>query len=99
MGMSTYIQGFRDPSSQKHKAMVAAVMALYDAEIYELPHELDRYFGGLDIEEVVRDEFAGLEVDIESAISRGDREMRDDYIIELQKIPEGVTHLRFTNSY
>ena len=101
MSMSTYVEGLRDPDSDRHRAMVAAAKALYNAGIYELPKELKEYFKGYyETSEVVGDEFSGLEVDIKNAVEEtSEREMCNDWIVDLRKLPEGVTHIRFTNSY
>lgn len=101
MGMSTHIAGIRDPDSKEHNKMINAARALYDVGIYDLPKELKEYFKDYyETSEIVDDDYAGLEVDIKDAVKKSSgREACDEWVVDLRKLPKGVTHIRFTNSY
>jgi hypothetical protein len=102
MSMHTYIKGYRsgDPTLDKHTRVLKFCLQ----EGVSLPFETAKYFDwptesgtlpGLSI----LDDF--LEVDLEAArcIKRVDGDMSDVWEIDLNKVPEGVTKIRFVNSY
>ena len=100
MSMSTYIQAFvpdTDPTYLKHKKVL---LACIDAGISELPKETSEYFGGYK-----NPEMEVLEEKLQVRLKEGThyKEWQDDmrvgFEIELKDIPQGVTKLRFVNSY
>lgn len=100
MSMNTRIIGLRNPEGAQHQKMLTAAEALYNAGIHELPQQLKDYFDVIETGEVVSDPMSGCAVDLDGCFSRGEgRESCDDWIVDLKTLPEGVTHIRFTNSY
>lgn len=94
MGMSTHVEGFKAPDA-KWKQMKTVWDACRAAEI-GVPEEVDDYFEGED-----PDHF-GVTVEIEG--TECCKEWSDEYNrvgfeVELKKIPKGVTHIRFYNSW
>lgn len=99
MSMSTYIQAFipdTDPTYQKHKKVL---LACIDAGIEELPKETSQYFGYKTPEREALEE--KLKVELREGVHYKDynEDMSQGFEIELKDIPQGVTKLRFVNSY
>jgi len=99
MSQSTSIQGLRDPESKEHKANIAAVKALDNADIYKLPPKLAKYFDRHETGEVLHDETIGLCVDISDHVTELDIEMTDGSMVDIRNLPEGVTHIKFCIHY
>lgn len=91
--MSTHIEAFTpdtDPEYRKH-------LEVYDTCIrldVSLPKETDEYFNGDIPEERLRIE---LEEDVHYTIYSED--YSSGFEVDLDQLPEGVTKLRFTNSW
>jgi hypothetical protein len=97
MSMSTHIVGLRDPDSEHHQKMLAAVKAIEKAGLkFEEIEELADYFGH---DHPSSDPMAGCTVDIDGCIEPDSRDSQNDWIVDLSTLPDGVTHIRFTNSY
>jgi len=99
MGMSTHIRAFipeTDPEFQKHKKVL---LICIEADV-SLPKETSEYFGGGDIPHE-----SLLEDKLEIALSKGTHfidytsEDSEGYEVDLTKLPEGVTKLRFYNNW
>ncbi len=91
MSMSTHVTGFRPPD-EKWRQM-KAVWDANEAAGLEHPKELWDFFGHDDPDE------AGIEVDIKDAIEKCGGDSTDGYQIELAKLPDNVTHIRFENCW
>ena len=94
MGMSTRIKAYvpdTDREYQKHKEVYLVCLKAG----VSLPKETEEYFKGCDRPE------EKLEVELVKGehyqIYRQD--MNDGFEVELDKLPEGVTKIRFYNSY
>jgi hypothetical protein len=88
MGVSTHIIGLKEPTVE-YLAKLEAYRACENAGV-EVPKELEDYFDGLRCDCVPDD---GMEVSIEGAMT-GTVEYGDGAIIDLSKLPEGVTRIR-----
>lgn len=97
MSMSTHIRGLRSPDSPEHQKMVAAAIALGEAGIEQLPEVMRKYFGCYEAGEVKYDPSSGCAVDIE--VVESNPEMQNVFTVDVRTLPEGVTHIQFTNSY
>lgn len=95
MGMSTHVVGYRDIHSSQHKKMVAALSALREAGIAELPSVMEQYFSNK--YGYVDGPDAGLEVEIPS--HKWSEDMKQGYEVILKELPEGVEVIRFYNSW
>jgi hypothetical protein len=93
MGMSTHIVGFREPT-QEHLEKVAAYKACELAEV-DIPKKLQDYFRDTEPSE------HGMEVDLEDSgsVSEHRSDCTDGFDVDLKKLPQGVTRIRFFNSY
>lgn len=91
MGMDISIKGVKAPTPEFNKKL-AAYQAMEAAEL-PIPAELEEYFG-----EDGPDE-DGVIVDIDDA-TEGDLMYEDgEVLIDLSKLPEGVTHIKVIASY
>jgi hypothetical protein len=96
MGMTCEVVGFKPPTDD-YKKKLAAYLACEAASV-DAPDELIRYFDGVKPSNV---EPTGIEISQESlggAVNdlRSDRPGLD---VDLTKLPDGVTKLRFFISY
>ncbi len=88
MGMSTHVIGFRPPDEEWHRHK-----AVWDAckkAGVPVPDETDVFFDG-DPDE------RGIEVSLDA--TKWEDEMREGVEIEVAKLPDSVTHIRFYNSW
>jgi len=101
MGMSTRIEAFipdTDLEYQKHKKVF---LACHEADV-ELPKQTAEYFGG---DEGDWPELEMLDEKLEIRLIEGVHytEYRGDMIegfeVDINKLPKGVSKIRFTNSY
>ena len=95
MGMSTHVIGLisdKDPLYQKHAKVLRACL---DADIEKLPKETAKYFGSDEPYESLFDEKRTVKIPKKEYCE----DMIEGYDIEVSKIPEGVTTIRFYNSY
>ncbi len=104
MGMSTHVMGLRDPKGARHRKMMQAAIALNVAGVREMPKEMAEYFGDDydgDACYVANNEHAGCEVEIEktAAVEEWSDDCRSGFVVDISKLPDGVTHLRFYNSW
>lgn len=93
MSMSTHIVGFR-PADDKWRKMKAVYDACQDAGT-QVPDSVIRFFDYAPPDE------AGVEVDIEKtdAVTEWRGDMREGFEVDLTQLPEGITVIRFYNSY
>lgn len=93
MSMSTHVVGFR-PADEQWRKMKAVWDACVAADT-PVPREVEMFFGGQ------APDAAGIEVDFYEL--RLLREWSDDsrrgYELDVERIPPGVTRLRFYNSW
>lgn len=83
--MDVFISGVKAPT-EEYKKKVAAYRALEDAGL-DIPQELVDYFNGEEPDE------DGIKVKIKHAID-GDPNWEGGAIIDLSKLPPGVTHIK-----
>jgi hypothetical protein len=88
MSVSVYIIGLKEPAPD-YLAKLKAYKACEEANV-EPPPELLDYFDGVQSEYIPGD---GMEVEIDEAVN-GDVEYGDGAVIDLSKLPEGVTKIR-----
>lgn len=92
MGMSTHVIGFRKPDAKWNK-MLAARNACTDAGI-AIPDDISDFFEW----EHPRGR-PGMEVRINEAVTPYSDDMKEGYEVDVSKLPEGVSVVRFYNSY
>lgn len=99
MGMSTHIRAFipeNDPEYLKHKKVLLVCL---ESEV-SLPKETAIYFGNIYPNKNMLDE--KLEIDLEEGIHYKKYNGNYDeygYEIDLTKLPDGVSKIRFYNSF
>jgi hypothetical protein len=86
MSVSVDIEGFKDPTPE-YKAMAAAYRACEEAGV-PIPDELNRFFDWGE----PRDD--GTLVSLEEAMTGKGVAYGDGILIDLSKLPEGVTRIR-----
>lgn len=93
MSMSTHLKGFR-PIDDRWRAMKTAWDAC-KAISADPPQAVSDFFGDEEPDE------GGIAIDLERSpcVSQWSREMEDGYVVDLRRLPEGITHLRFYNSF
>lgn len=96
--MSTFLKAFipdTDKTFQKHKKILLACL---EADV-ELPKSTAEYFGEEYPEEYLLDD--KLEVELKEGVHYNNYadDESEGYEIELNKLPEGVTKIRFYNSW
>lgn len=91
MSMSTYVVGFRPPD-EKWRKMKAVWDACITADI-PFPEGLEEFFGWSEPDE------RGIKISLENVAVKWSGEMRQGYEIELDKIPQNITVIRFVNSW
>ena len=96
MSMSTHVEGLRDPESKKHQSMIAAVAALDNAGVRDWPDALSKYFVDGHPGD---DTMAGCVVDIDGCVEESTTEGCDHRVVDIRNLPDGVTHIRFSNCY
>lgn len=95
MGMSSHVVGFRQPDD-KYLSMKAVYDACRAADV-DLPNEVECYFDNNSPD--------GYGSEVELVRTSGavrlynDGSSRSGFDVELGKLPEGVTHIRFYNSW
>jgi len=100
MGMSTNIVGFIDLKSKpKYNEMLEVFQACEKAEI-PVPVEVREFFH-LDTTDTNPETDPGIEIEIENskAVSEWNGEYQEGFEVNLTLLPEGVTVIRFFNSY
>jgi hypothetical protein len=98
MSMSTSIRGFipdTDPEYQRHKKVL---LACKEAKV-SLPEETAKYFGSKYPDLCLLEE--KLEVNLVNGTHYKEyrAEMQEGFEVDLTKLPQGVTKIRFYNSY
>lgn len=91
MGMSSYVQGFRPPD-EKFEKMRDAYEACVAAGV-EIPDPIEDFFEGAPPDP------QGVDVDIARAVSERSEDGAVSHEVDLSKVPENVTVIRFTNSW
>lgn len=89
MGMSTHVIGFRPPDERWRQ--MKAVWDTATLAGVEIPDEVVRFFGDEEPDP------AGLEIELPLA-EWGD-DSREGYELQVADIPDGVTVIRFYNSW
>jgi hypothetical protein len=98
MGMSTHITAFipdTDPEYQRHKKVL---LACKEAKV-SLPAETAKYFG------IYQPDLCLLEEKLQVKLIKGthyeeyNAEMEQGFEVDLDKLPQGVTKIRFYNSF
>lgn len=89
--MSTHVVGFKPPDGTWFK-MRTVYYACKDAGI-KIPAEVQEFFGD------EAPDPAGVEVDLSHCILPYQDDMKDGYELDLSRVPEHVTTIRFWNSY
>lgn len=95
MGMSSSVTGLRAKDAQwgKKREAVKALVAAGEA----VPDSLMDFFGGMEPENILKDDTAGLEVEIPE--KEGSDEASSWIEINVKDIPAGVERIRFINSW
>ena len=93
MGMSSHVVGLQS-STAHHLRMVAAWRANAAAGVTQ-PPQLVQYFGGASVDE------SGFTVSVDVSVTayNDPHHAREGFEVELAKVPAGITHLRFYNSW
>lgn len=92
MGMSSHVVGFR-PADDRWDEMKAIWTSCHRANI-RVPDVVDKFFDG---ESPIGK--PGMEVEIKEAVERFNEESREGFTVDLKKLPNDVTFIRFFNSY
>lgn len=98
MSMSSYIQAFipdTDATYQKHKK----VLLVCNEAGVQLPKETAEYFGTTDTSEYVLEEKLSVSLKEGVHYTEYSADMTEGFEVDLTKLPQGVTKLRFCNSY
>jgi hypothetical protein len=92
MGMSTHVVGFREPDATWDK-MMAVYQACKMANI-GIPDEVDAFFEGEDPTDL-----RGKTVKLGDACVPWRDDCREGFEVDLTKLPKGLRHIRFYNSW
>lgn len=98
MGMSTHIKAFipdTDPEYQRHRKVL---LACDEAEV-SLPKETAEYFGVIDFDKNTLDDKLEFDIKNSDCLSKWKDHDADGYEIDLTKLPQGVTKIRFYNEW
>jgi hypothetical protein len=98
MGMSTHIRAFipdTDKDYQRHKN----VLWVCKSNKVSLPKETADYFGSTSPEENLLEEKLEIELEEETHYSKYNAPEAEGIEIELDKLPKGVTKIRFINQW
>lgn len=95
MSMSTYVVGLRSKDDPTYIKQLKVLNACLEAHIKNLPEETAKYFGSVYPEDVDPEEV--LTVKMTKTEYRKD--MTEGYEIKVSDIPEGVSVIRFVNSW
>jgi DNA/RNA endonuclease G (NUC1) len=96
MGMSTHVQGFRPPDEQWRK--MKAVYDACEAAGIKVPDHVWKFF------EYETPDANGVEVSAKAleecgALHKWSDDSRSGYEVDITKLPQGLTILRFYNSW
>lgn len=98
MSMSSSVVGIRPPD-KKWLEMKKVYDACLEANI-PVPKKVDEFFNGEPPDDL------GVEIPLGSkygeqhkSTSKHEDEMEDGFLVDLDKLPEGVRYIRFVNSY
>lgn len=92
MGMSTHIVGFRPPDERWNK--MKAIWESCEAAGVPVPGDVSEFF-----EQEDPADRPGMEIDISDAVCGYGSEGHDGYEVDISKLPDGVSVVRFYNSY
>lgn len=92
MSMSTHIKGFR-PADEAWKKMKAAWESCEAANV-PVPREIEKFFG-----DEPPGNKPGIEVDLGKAVTPYREEGVDGFEVDINKLPKGITIVRFFNAY
>lgn len=98
MGMSSHISAFipdTDATYQKHKK----VLLVCEEAGVELPKETAEYFGSKSAEKYLLEEKLSVGLKLNQHYTEYSADMSEGFEVDLTKLPQGVTKLRFVNSY
>lgn len=96
--MSTYIQAFIPDTDDLYQKQKKVFIACMEAGI-DLPKETAEYFGSQYPEKYLLEEKLIVRMKEGVHYKNYNADMQDGFEIELKDIPQGVTKLRFVNSY
>ena len=93
MGMHSYVLGFREPD-ERWRQMKSVWDACKAADI-DVPQEVEMFFGG------EAPDPSGIEIGFHKhpCCSEYKSEMRDGFEIDISKLPDNITKIRFVNAY
>jgi hypothetical protein len=102
MGMSSRIQGIREPD-EKFKKFIKIIKSLEDAGLSweDAPEEIQKFF---DYDEPNHE---GILIEMGSTYGRilhesvtlHKEEMEDGFVVDISKLPKNITKIRFVNNY
>ena len=97
MSMSTCVMGIRPPDDE-WKKRVAAWKACKEAYL-DPPQELEEYFDNLNCYDPEEDQGPLISLGDEPYCKKYNSEGASGFEIEIAKLPKGLTHIRFFNSW
>lgn len=98
MGMSTHIKAFipdTDPEYVKHKE----ILQVCNKHNVTLPKETSKYFDNLYPNEVLLDNKLEIKLEPNVHFTRWREDSSEGFELDLTKLPNGITKLRFYNSW
>jgi hypothetical protein len=96
MSMNSHVVGIKEPT-EEFKKKYAAYRACEEAGV-KTPKEILDFFDGISFKYV---DATGMEVDLEKsgAVQKWKADSQDGFEVVVDKIPAGVTRIRFVNSW
>lgn len=96
--MSTHIYGFVPDTDETYQRMKKVLLACDEADM-ELPEAAAKYFGAKYPDVSLLEE--KLEVKLKNGVHYKDYngDMQEGFEVDIDKLPKGVTKIRFVNSY
>jgi hypothetical protein len=95
MGMTTRVYGLVSPDNELYQKHAKVLIACLEAGVKLLPVETAKYFDGESPEEYLLIEKLKINIPHEEITE----DMDEIYVIDISKLPEGVTKIRVVNSY
>jgi hypothetical protein len=95
MGMHSYVLGFREPDEKWHQ--MKSVWDACKAADIDSPKEVEMFFGG------EAPDPSGIETPLSygksPCCSEYKSDMREGFEIDISKLPDNITKIRFVNAY
>lgn len=98
MGMSSHIQGFIPDTDSNYLRHKKVLLVCLEANV-ELPKETAEYFGSKSPDKYLLEEKLGVRLEMGVHYEKYSADMTDGFEVDITKLPQGVTKLRFYNSY